>query len=51
MPAMVVVSSILINLLALFMPLAIMQVYDRIIPRQAVETLSVLGNRVRQPQP
>ena len=24
------------------MPLAIMQVYDRIIPRQAVETLSVL---------
>ena len=42
MPAMVVVSSILINLLALFMPLAIMQVYDRIIPRQAVETLSVL---------
>ena len=42
MPAMVVVSSILINLLALFMPLAIMQVYDRIIPRQAVETLTVL---------
>lgn len=42
MPAFVVVSSILINLLSLFMPLAIMQVYDRIIPRQAVETLSVL---------
>ncbi len=42
MPASVVVSSILINLLSLFMPLAIMQVYDRIIPRQAVETLSVL---------
>ena len=42
MPASVVVSSILINLLALFMPLAIMQVYDRIIPRQAVETLTVL---------
>lgn len=42
MPAMVVVSSILINLLALFMPLAIMQVYDRIIPRQAVETLTLL---------
>ena len=42
MPATVVVSSILINLLALFMPLAIMQVYDRIIPRQAVETLTVL---------
>ncbi len=43
MPATVVISSILINLLALFMPLAIMQVYDRIIPRQAVETLTVLA--------
>ena len=42
MPATVAVSSILINLLALFMPLAIMQVYDRIIPRQAVDTLTVL---------
>jgi ATP-binding cassette subfamily C protein LapB len=42
MPAAVIVSSILINLLSLFMPLAIMQVYDRIIPRQAIETLSVL---------
>ena len=42
MPASVVVSSILINLLSLFMPLAIMQIYDRIIPRQAVETLTVL---------
>jgi ATP-binding cassette subfamily C protein LapB len=42
MPATVVVSSILINLLSLFMPLAIMQVYDRIIPRQAVETLTVI---------
>jgi ATP-binding cassette subfamily C protein LapB len=42
MPASVVVSSILINILSLFMPLAIMQVYDRIIPRQAVETLTVL---------
>lgn len=42
MPASVVVSSILINLLSLFMPLAVMQVYDRIIPRQAVETLTVL---------
>ena len=42
MPASVVISSILINLLSLFMPLAIMQVYDRIIPRQAVETLTVL---------
>ena len=42
MPATVIVSSILINLLSLFMPLAIMQVYDRIIPRQAVETLTVL---------
>jgi len=42
MPASVVISSILINLLSLFMPLAIMQVYDRIIPRQAVETLTLL---------
>lgn len=42
MPASIIVSSILINILSLFMPLAIMQVYDRIIPRQAVETLSVL---------
>jgi ATP-binding cassette subfamily C protein LapB len=42
MPATVVVSSVIINLLSLFMPLAIMQVYDRIIPRQAVETLTVL---------
>jgi ATP-binding cassette subfamily C protein LapB len=42
LPASIIVSSILINILSLFMPLAIMQVYDRIIPRQAVETLSVL---------
>ncbi len=42
MPTSVVVSSILINLLSLFMPLAVMQVYDRIIPRQAVETLTAL---------
>ncbi len=42
MPASVVVASILINLLSLVLPLAVMQVYDRIIPRQAIETLVAL---------
>ncbi|MDO9382683.1 MAG: ATP-binding cassette domain-containing protein [Hyphomicrobiaceae bacterium] len=38
----VVVASILINLLSLVMPLAVMQVYDRIVPRHALEALSSL---------
>ncbi len=42
LPASVVVASILINVLSLIMPLAVMQVYDRVVPRQALETLSSL---------
>jgi ATP-binding cassette, subfamily C, bacterial LapB len=42
MSPIVAVSSVLINLLSLFMPLAVMVVYDRLIPRQAIETLTVL---------
>jgi ATP-binding cassette, subfamily C, bacterial LapB len=42
MSPIVAVSSVLINLLSLFMPLAVMVVYDRLIPRQAVESLTVL---------
>jgi ATP-binding cassette, subfamily C, bacterial LapB len=42
MTPLVAVSSILINFLSLFMPLAVMQVYDRLIPRQAVESLTLL---------
>ncbi len=38
----VIASSVLINVLSLFMPLAILQVYDRIIPDQAANTLVVL---------
>ena len=39
---LVVLSSVLINILSLFMPLAIMQVYDRLIPKRAIESLSLL---------
>ena len=42
MSPVVAISSVLINLLSLFMPLAVMQVYDRLIPRQAIESLTVL---------
>jgi ATP-binding cassette subfamily C protein LapB len=42
MPASVVIASIFINILSLVMPLAVMQVYDRIVPRQAIETLTAL---------
>jgi ATP-binding cassette, subfamily C, bacterial LapB len=42
MSPLVAISSILINVLSLFMPLAVMQVYDRLIPRQAVESLTLL---------
>ena len=38
----VAISSVLINILSLFMPLALMQVYDRLIPRRAIESLTVL---------
>lgn len=36
------VSGLLINLLALALPLALMQMYDRIIPNQAISTLTLL---------
>lgn len=39
---LVAVSSVLIGLLSLFMPLAIMQVYDRLIPRNSVESLTMI---------
>lgn len=38
----VALASILIGLLSLFMPLAIMQVYDRLIPRRSIESLTML---------
>lgn len=42
MDATLVASSIAINLLALALPLAILQVYDRIIPQKSTETLVAL---------
>jgi ATP-binding cassette subfamily C protein LapB len=38
----VIIASVFINFLSLMMPLAVMQVYDRIVPRQATETLGAL---------
>ncbi len=38
----VIVSSVLINLMALALPFVILQVYDRIIPNQATDTFLVL---------
>jgi len=42
LPKPVVFASILINVLGLAMPLTILQVYDRILPNQAIDTLIVL---------
>lgn len=42
LPPDVVAASVAINLLGLALPLAILQVYDRIIPRAATSTLSFL---------
>lgn len=38
----VLVSSLMINILALALPIVILQVYDRIIPNQAIESFSLL---------
>lgn len=42
LPRPVVFASILVNVLGLAMPLTILQVYDRILPNQATDTLIVL---------
>lgn len=42
LPASILVSSVLLNLLGLALPLCILQVYDRILPNNASETLFYL---------
>lgn len=41
-PRSVLISSIIINLFGLSLPLVILQVYDRVIPNQAHETFSIM---------
>ena len=41
-PRSVLAASVAINLLGLALPLAILQVYDRIVPNKALETLAML---------
>jgi ATP-binding cassette subfamily C protein LapB len=42
LPPSIVVGSVAINVLSLAIPLTILQVYDRIVPNQATETLGAL---------
>jgi len=42
LPSDVIAASVAVNLLGLALPLAILQVYDRIIPRAAMSTLFYL---------
>ena len=42
LPADVIAASVAINLLGLALPLAILQVYDRIVPHVATATLTLL---------
>jgi ATP-binding cassette, subfamily C, bacterial LapB len=42
-PPAVLAASVCLNVLSLAMPLVVLQVYDRIIPRQALETLTFLA--------
>lgn len=42
LPRSVLISSLFINLLGLALPLAILQVYDRILPNRAIDTLTML---------
>ncbi|MFV2091748.1 MAG: peptidase domain-containing ABC transporter, partial [Hyphomicrobiales bacterium] len=42
MPRSVIVASVFINLLGLGLPLVALQIYDRIIPNQATDTLTLL---------
>ncbi len=42
MPSSVIAASLVINLLGLALPLVMLQIYDRIIANQALETLSLL---------
>lgn len=42
LPTALYVGSLVINVLALALPLALLQVYDRIIPNEALDTLSIL---------
>ena len=42
LPADVIAASVVINLLGLALPLAILQVYDRIVPNSAIATLTLL---------
>lgn len=42
LPISVIISTLFINLLALGLPLTILQVYDRVLPNAALDTLSML---------